>query len=75
MLPTPLSERSTSFVVKKSVVIQVFGTCISSSMGILESCRVAGTFMGFSDQVVRSWAKGGLCLFLWHPDISRRCNR
>ena len=55
------TERNTSFVVQKADVIQVFGACISSSMGISEACRVAGTFMGFSEQVVRSWAKGGLC--------------
>ena len=55
------TERNTSFVVQKSVVIQVFGECISSGMGILEACRVAGTFMGFSEQVIRRWAKGGLC--------------
>ena len=41
------TERNTSFVVQKSVVIQVYGACISSGMGILEACRVAGTSMGF----------------------------
>ena len=48
-----LQSRNTSFVVQKSVVIQVYGACISSSMGILEACRVTGTSMGFSEQVVR----------------------
>ena len=47
------TERNTSFVIQKSVVIQVFGACISSSMGIVEACRVAGTSMGFSEQVVQ----------------------
>ena len=55
------TERNTSFVVHKSVVIQVYGACISSGMGILEACRVVGTSMGFSEQVVRRWTKGGLC--------------
>ena len=45
------TERNTSFVVQKSVVIQACG--ISSGMGILEACRVTGTSMGFSEQVVR----------------------
>ena len=31
----------------------MFGACISSGMGILEACRVTGTSMGFSEQVVR----------------------
>ena len=43
-------KRNTSFVVQKSVVIRV---CISSGIGILEACRVTGTSMGFSEQVVR----------------------
>ena len=30
------TERNTSFVVQKSVVIQVYGACISSGIGILE---------------------------------------
>ena len=47
------TERNTSFVVQKSVVIQVYGACISSGIGILEACRVTGTSMGFSEQVVR----------------------
>ena len=48
------NERNTSFVVKKSVVVQeVFGACISSGTGILEVCRVAGTY----EQVVRRWSK------------------
>ena len=55
------TERNTSFVVKKSAVIQVYGACTSSGMGILEACRVAGTSIGFSEQVVWRWAKGGLC--------------
>ena len=55
------TERNTSFVVQKSVVIQVYGACISSGMGMLEACMVAGTSMGFSEQVFRMWAKGGLC--------------
>ena len=54
-------ERNTSFVVQKSVVIQVYGACISSGMGILEACRVTGTSMGFSEQVV--WRS---MLILWH---------
>ena len=52
------TERNTSFVVKKSVVILVFGECISSGMGILEACRVAGTSMGFSERVVWRWDQG-----------------
>ena len=52
------TERNTSFVVKKSVVIQeVFGACISSGTGMLEVCRVAGTSVGFSGRVVWRWAK------------------
>ena len=51
------TEHSTSFVVKKSVVIQVFWACISSGMGILEACRVDGTSMGFSECVVHRWAR------------------
>ena len=47
------TERNTSFVVQKSVVIQVYVACISSGIGILEACRVTGTSMGFSKQVVR----------------------
>ena len=47
------TERNTSFVVQKSVVIQVYGACISSGIGILEACRVTGISMGFSEQVVR----------------------
>ena len=46
-------ERNTSFVVQKSVVVQVYGACISSGMGILEACMVTGTSMSFSEQVVR----------------------
>ena len=42
------TERNKSFVVQKSVVIQVFR---GSGMGILEACRVAGTSMGFSDKL------------------------
>ena len=49
------NERNTSFVVRKSVVIQVHGACISSSMGILEACRVTEASMGFSEQVVRRY--------------------
>ena len=60
-LPSYYTECNTSFVVQKSVVIQVYGACISSGTGILEAYRVAGTSMGFSEQVVRRWAKGGLC--------------
>ena len=41
------TERNTSLLLKKSVVIQVYGACISSGMGILEACRVAGTSMGY----------------------------
>ena len=44
------TECNTSFVVQKSVVIRA---CISSGIGILEACRVTGTSMGFSEQVVR----------------------
>ena len=47
------TERNTSFVVQKSVVIQVYGACISSGMEILEACRVTGTSMCFSEQVVQ----------------------
>ena len=57
------TERNTSFVVQKSVVIQVYGACISSGIGILEAC---GTSMGFSEQVVR---RSMLISY-----ISRRCN-
>ena len=39
------TERNTSFVVQKSVVIKVYGACVSSGKG--------GTSMGFSEQVVR----------------------
>ena len=39
----------------------MYGAYISSGMGILEACRVAGISMCFSEQVVRRWAKGGLC--------------
>ena len=46
------TERNTSFVVQKSVVIQVYGACISRGMGILEACKVAGTSMDFSEQEV-----------------------
>ena len=42
------TERNTSFV----VVIQVYGACIASGIGILEACRVTGTSMGFSEQVL-----------------------
>ena len=47
------TERNTSFVVQKSVVIQVYGASISSGIAILEACRVTGTSKGFSEQVVR----------------------
>ena len=47
------TERNTSFVVQKSVVIQVYGACISSDIGILEACRVTGAFL--------SKLFGGLC--------------
>ena len=39
------TEHNTSFVVQKSVVIQVYGACI----GILEACRVTGTSMSCSE--------------------------
>ena len=44
-------QRNTSFVVQKSVVIQVYGAYIFSGMGILEACRVAGTSMGFLNKL------------------------
>ena len=32
-------------------VLQMFSACISSGMGILEFCKVAGSDTGFNDQV------------------------
>ncbi len=51
------TERNTTFVTQKSVALQVVGACISTGMGILKSCEVAGIATGFNDQVVRGWAK------------------
>ncbi len=51
------TERNTTFVTQKSVALQVVGACISTGMGILKSCEVAGIGTGFNDQVVRGWAK------------------
>ena len=36
------TERNTNLLYKKAVALQMFGACISSGMGILESCKVAG---------------------------------
>ena len=49
--------RNTTFVTQKAIALQMFGACISSGMGILESCKVAGIATGFNDQVVWKWAK------------------
>ena len=39
------TECNTSFVVQKSVVIQVYGACISSGMGILEALEHPWAFL------------------------------
>ena len=44
-------------VTQKAIALQMFGICISSGMGILESCKVAGIPTGFNDQVVWKWEK------------------
>ena len=46
------TERNTNLLHKKAVALQMFGACISSGMGILESCKVAGIDTGFNDQIV-----------------------
>ena len=46
------TERNTNLLHKKAVALQMFGACISSGMGILESCKVAGINTGFNDQIV-----------------------
>ena len=51
------TERNTTFVTQKAMSLQMFGACISSGMGILEFCKVAGIATGFNYQVVRKWAK------------------
>ena len=47
------TERNTSFVVQKSVVIQVYGACISSGIGILGLLEHPWAFL--------SKLFGGLC--------------
>ncbi len=51
------TERNTSFVTQKAVALQMFGACISTGMGILEACKLAGLATGFSDQSIRKWAQ------------------
>ena len=51
------TERNTTFVAQTAISLQMFGACISSVIGILESCKLAGITTGFNYQVVRSWAK------------------
>ncbi len=51
------TERNTSFVTQKAVALQMLGACISTGMGILEACKLAGLATGFSDQGIRKWAQ------------------
>ena len=51
------TERNTTFVTQKAMSLQMFGACISSGMGIMESCKLAGIATGFNNQVVWKWAK------------------
>ena len=48
------TDRKHNFVTQKAIALQMFGACISSGMGILEFCKVAGSDTGFNDQVGRS---------------------
>ena len=50
------TERNTSFVVQKSVVIQVYGACISSGMGILGPAGLLEHPWAFLNKLF-----GGLC--------------
>ena len=51
------TERNTTFVTQKAISLQIFGVCITSGMGILESCKVGGIATGFNYQVVWKWGK------------------
>ncbi len=51
------TERNTIFSIQKATTLQVFGACVCNGMGIVESCRIAASSMGFSSEVVRRWAK------------------
>ncbi len=51
------TERSTTFSIQKATSLQVFGACVCSGMGIVQSCKIAATSMGFNCEVVRRWAK------------------
>ena len=50
------TERNTSFVVQKSVVIQVYGTCISSGMGYWRPAELLEHPWAFLNKLF-----GGLC--------------
>ena len=50
-------ERNTTIFTQKAIALQKFGTCISSDIGILESCKVTAIATGFDDQVVWKCAK------------------
>ena len=47
-----LQAWNTNLLHKKAVALQMFGACVSSGMGILESCKVVGIDTGFNDQIV-----------------------
>ena len=51
------TEMNTTFVTQMAIALKMFGACISSCMGIRESCKVAGIAAGFNDQVVWKWTK------------------
>ena len=51
------TKRNTNLLHKKAVAIQMFGACISSGMGIRESCKVAGIYTGFNIRLYGSRQK------------------
>ncbi len=51
------TERNTSFITQKVVALQMFDAYISTGMGILEACKLAGLATCFSDQGIRKWSQ------------------
>lgn len=47
--------------IRKAIAINIFLPAVLEGGGILAACKVAAKFTGFSDEVIRRWAKDTFC--------------
>ncbi len=67
-----LVECNTTFAVQKAMVLQMFRAAIRSGVNILEPYNKSSVAMGFSAQVICSWAQEIFVGFLFLPLVSGR---